>query len=113
MNFRITDASTLRKMDFLQNNDLGNQYRNRSTSPGNDSNTGLGGCPVGRPYPWIYEIPKIFTQQFDSNILPVPPEEIALKVIFYILTVVVALVSNFIRGLPKFLQQHSSNLTHL
>ena len=86
-----TPLDTLTQMDRLNNNGLGDT--NPSATTENDGEMNFGGCPVGKPYPWIYEIPKIFTQNFTSDIAPLPPEEVSLKVVFYIFTIVVALVS--------------------
>ena len=86
-----TPLDTLAQMDSLLNNGLSDT--NYSATTENDGGTNFGGCPVGKPYPWIYDIPKIFTQNFTSNITPLPPEEVSLKVVFYIFTIVVALVS--------------------
>ena len=97
MKSRTSALHTLTQMDLLHNN--GNI--NSSTAAKLDPETDLGGCPVGRPYPWIYEIPKILTQNFTSGITALPPEEVALKVVFYIFTIVVALVSKHVKFLKK------------
>lgn len=99
MKSRTSALHTLTQMDLLHNNGLGNM--NSSTAAENEPETNFGGCPVGRPYPWIYEIPKILTQNFTSGITALPTEEVALKVVFYIFTIVVALVSKRIKFLKK------------
>ena len=58
-----------------------------------DFNYTYDGCPVGEPYPWIFEIPRIFTQNVTAPINSIPLEEVVLKVISYTITIIAALVS--------------------
>ena len=77
------------EMDWMYEN----QDVDSKSSDENSTYWDFSGCPVGKPYPWIYEVPKIFTQNITAPITPIPLEEIVFKVISYTITIIAALVS--------------------
>lgn len=53
----------------------------------------FGGCPVGRPYPWIFEIPRWLTENISyEGPVELPVEEVVFKWIAYLTSMTLALV---------------------